>query len=184
MAEWHIFLFIFTSMNIRCFLCVLVMSFAVAGNAKTQKKVAQKKNRPYFILLEAFTQHMLPAKAHTTPTTGEHFIIVWEAAKYPETFFWRGDYGWLPCKIMNAHKVVCKSPDFPEGMDYTISHVKGDDIHVGDTLELTPMLRGNFPIPNEIPKDATNTLFYRAGKSAWQSFPVKEIAMKPDITMR
>ena len=162
---------------------MLAVTYSLAGNAETKKKVIKKKPQPYFILLDAFTQHILPIKPSVTPTTGEHFIIVWKAAKYPETFFWRGENGWLPCKILNAHKVVCKSPDFPKGMEYTVSHVKGDDIHPGDTLELTPMLRGRFPIPTEIPADAKNTLFFRAGKSSWQSFPVAEIGTKPDITM-
>lgn len=193
MAKRHSFLVIFTAMSIRYLLCLLMVSFTLAGNAQTKKKVATKKAvtkkvpakaKPYFVVLEAFNQNILPVKAHTTPTTGEHFIIVWEAPKYPETFFWRKDSSvWLPCKIMKAHKVVCKSPDFPEGMEYSISHVKGDDIHPGDTLELTPMLRGKFPIPTEIPKYAKNTLFFRAGKSPWLSLPVKEIGTKPDITM-
>lgn len=183
MAEGHSFLVIFTFMQLKYLLCLFAMFVALAGNAQNKKKAPKKKPQPYFKLVEAFTQNTYPAKPHATPTTGEHFIIVWEAAKYPETFFWRKDSGWLPCKMMMAHKVVCKSPDFPEGMDYTISHVKGDDIHVGDTLELTPMLRGKFPVPNEIPKYAKSTLFFRAGKSGWQSFPVAGIGAKPDITM-
>jgi len=178
-----IFLVIFTSMSLKCFLSVLALVTVFTGNAQTRKKTTKKKVHPSFILLDAFSQRILPVKSNVTPTTGEHFIIVWEAPKYPETFFWRGENGWLPCKIMNAHKVVCRSPAFPEGLDYSVSHIKGDDIHVGDTLELTPMLRGKFPVPSEIPEDAKNTLFFRAGKSHWLSYAVKDIAVKPDVTM-
>jgi len=170
-------------MSLKCFLCLIALSFVFTGNGQTSKKVANNKVHPSFILLEAFSQHILPVRTNVTPTTGEHFIIVWEAAKYPETFFWRGENGWLPCKIMNAHKVVCRSPEFPAGLEYTVSHIKGDDIHVGDTLELTPMLRGKFPIPHEIPEDARNTLFFKAGTSGWLSYAVKQITPKPDVTM-
>jgi len=164
-------------------LCFIALCFVITSNAQTRKKTTNKKPHSSFILLEAFTQHIWPVKTNVTPTTGEHFIIVWEAPKYPETFYWRGENGWLPCKIMNAHKVVCRSPDFPIGLDYTVSHIKGDDIHVGDTLELTPMLRGKFPIPPEIPGDAKNTIFFKAGKSGWLSYAVQEITAKPDVTM-
>jgi hypothetical protein len=178
------FFAIFTVMSLKCFLCVLAVSFAFTSSARPPlKKTIKKKAHPSFILLEAFSQHVLPVRTNVTPTTGEHFIIVWEAAKYPETFFWRGENEWLRCKIMNAHKVVCRSPDFPEGIDYTVSHIQGDDIHVGDTLELTPMLLENFPVPHDIPKDAKNTIFFKEGKSRWLSYAVKEITPKPDVTM-
>jgi hypothetical protein len=170
-------------MKLKCFLCFLSLGLVFLGNARTVKKAVKKKTQTSFILLEAFTQHIWPVKANVTPTTGDHFIIVWEAAKYTETFYWRGENGWLPCKIMNAHKVVCRSPEFPAGLEYTVSHIKGDDIHVGDTLELTPMLRGKFPVPPEIPNEAKNTIFFKAGKSGWLSYPIQEITAKPDVTM-
>lgn len=159
------------------------MAATIVGTAATKKKAVAKKPKPYFKVIDAFTQHVLPVKPHATPTNGDHFIIVWQAAKFPEAFFWRGEGGWLPCKMLYAHKVVCKSPQYPEGLDYAVSHVKGDDIHSGDTLELTPMLMGKFPVPKEIPDSARNTLFFRVGTSGWLSMPVKEIKVKNDVVV-
>ncbi len=182
MAVRHSFLVTFTTMKLRSFLCLLVIGIALSADAATKKKAVVKKPKPYFKVIEAFNQHILPVKPNVVPTTGDHFIIVWEGKNFPETFFWRGENGWLPCKMLNAHK-MCKSPEVPEGLDYAVSHVKGDDIKPGDTLELTPVLHGKFPVPPEIPVDAKNTLYFKVGKSGWLSMPVKEITTKPDVTM-
>jgi hypothetical protein len=174
------FLIIFTFMKVKYFLVFIALVFAIGVNARS-KKTTKKKTYPYFILVEAYVQHTLPGIPSQLPTTGEHFIIVWKAAKFPETFFWRGEDGWLPCKMVKAHKIVNKTKSTPEGMDYTTAHVKGDEIHIGDTLELTPVIRGRFPVPPEIPRTAKNTLFFKAGKSGWLSFPVESIGRKQDI---
>jgi hypothetical protein len=170
-------------MKLKYFLFFLVLGFTVAANAQHKKaKASKKKAFPYFTLVEAYTQRTLPGIPSQLPTTGEHFVIVWKWAKFPETFFWRPeDGGWLPCKMLKAHKVTERTPNMPEGLDYTTTHVKGDDIHEGDTLELTPVIRGRFPIPAEIPKNAKNTLFFKTGKSGWLSYPIDSIARKQDI---
>lgn len=81
-----------------------------------------------------------------------------------------------------AHKAVGKLR-MPAGKDYMTEVVTGDQIHSGDTLLLTPVTGGKFPIPSEIPDTATNTLFYKTGGSKWMSFRVNTIGKKRDIVM-
>lgn len=167
----------------RCFIYFLVLCFAVSMNthAQTAKKA---KSKTYLKLVEAYTQRTRPGRPESAPPpTGTHFIIVWEYAKYPETFFWRGEGGWLSCNMLKAHKITNKSRNMPKGIDYRTEFVTGDQVHKGDTLQLTPVTGGKFPIPDEIPKDAKNTLFFKTGGSGWLSFLVENITKKPDILM-
>jgi hypothetical protein len=67
--------------------------------------------------------------------------------------------------------------------DYTTEAITNSALKKGDTLEITPLRGGKFPIPAEIPTDATNTLFFKTIKSNWLSYPVKKITAKPDIVL-
>ncbi len=145
---------------------------------------AKGKHRLYLKLIEAYTQKTLPGRQEgRPPITGYHFIIIWEGDKSPETFFWRGDGGWLSCKMQKAHKFINRSAARPGGIDYITQGVAGGDIHKGDTLELSPVTGGKFPIPADIPADAKNTLFFTTGGSGWLAYPVNKITKKPDIAM-
>jgi hypothetical protein len=170
-------------MNLKYFLCISVMAMCIAATAEATTK-GKKKSKADFRLIEAYSQRTIPGIPGATPKTAYHFIIVWENKNYPETFFWRGDNGWVTCNIVKAHKVKAKSKNVPKGMDYTIENVSGDAIHKGDTVQLTPTPGGKFPVPAEIPADAKNTLYYKTGGSGWLSFPVKNISKKPDVTLQ
>lgn len=152
-------------MTIKYFACVLIVGLTIGGTASA---LAKKKPKGHFTLLEAY--HSTPQNdAQAPPMTGDHFVIKWNDEHYPETFFWRGGGGWLSCKIEKAHK---------SGMG---NYVTADDqsvAHRGDTLMLSPVTGGRFPIPKEIPDNAKNTLFYKTGGSAWLSFPVKRITKR------
>ena len=170
-------------MKMRCFIYFLVLCFAasISTNAQTTTKA---KSKTYLKVVEAYTQRTRPGRPESAPPpTGTHFIIVWEYAKYPETFFWRGEGGWLSCNMLKAHKITNRPHNMPRGIDYRTEFVTGDKIHKGDTLQLSPVTGGKFPIPDEIPKDAKNTLFFKTGGSGWLSFPVENITKKPDIIM-
>ena len=168
-------------MGLKSLICFLVLCLATPSiiHAKTPGK---KKDKPNFKLIEAYSQRTLPGIPGVPIKTDYHFILVWEGTKYPETFFWRGENGWLPCKIEKAHKIVKKDHHVPDGLDYRTEQA-GGDIHKGDTLELTPLAGGKFPIPPEIPKEAKNTLFFKTGGGGWLAFPVKDIVKKHDIAM-
>lgn len=153
--------------NIAAF-CMMII---VATNACARP--AAKKAKTHFKLLEATSWRTIPGIPDAPVKTQYRFVIVWQGAKYPETFFWRGTGGWLPCSIAKAHRM--------KKGGYTTEEAAGDNIHKGDTLELIPMTGGKFPIPAEIPAKAKNTLFYKTGSSGWLSFYVKNITKKPDV---
>ncbi len=146
-------------------MCTRNILFLVIVSLVTIKAQAKeppaKKHKPNVKLLSAYTQQT--AKPET------HFVIVWQGAKYPETFFWRGDNGWLSCRMEKAHKPDKKSPI------YTSESISAGDIHKGDTLALVPVNGGRFAIPKEIPATAKNTLYYKTGGSGWLFYPVKKI---------
>jgi len=174
-----------TAMKIKILLLLIVLCFGITGIAHARKK-AKKKSATSFKLVEAYTQRTIPGirprPGQPAPQPTTNFVIVWQAATYPETFFWRGDGGWLSCRIDKAHKATGKLR-MPAGKDYMTEVVMGDQIHKGDTLLLTPVTGGRFPIPSEIPETAKNTLFYKTGGSKWLSFRVENIAKKRDIVM-
>ncbi len=156
-------------MSIRQVAAILCCTIAVAGiNAQAAPKRALPKTN--FTLVEAYKTKAKPANAQALPLTGEHFIIKWMADTYPATFYWRGQGGFLMCNISKAHK---------KGKTYTTETVPFDAIHKGDTLEIVPFSRGKVRIPDEIPQNAKNTLFYRVnGNDTWMLFPVKSITKK------
>ncbi len=156
----------------------LLLTFAASGKSKKQRT-----GKSYVTLVEAYTQDILPGRKEGKVETTLSFIIEWKSKAYPETFFWRGDNGWMTCKIEKVHKIVGRRANTPEGMEYTIDRVSIDKLTTGDTLMLTPMVGGKFPIPPEIPEKAKNTLFFKAGGSSWLSYPVKNIARKRAIAM-
>ena len=160
-------------------LYLLVIGMAICVNAYA----GTKKNRSHFKLVEAYSQRTLPGRQHgAPPVTGLHFLIIWQDTKSPETFFWRGESGWLSCQISKAHKPAGSSKNTPQGMEYITETLTGG-VHKGDTLMLSPVTGGKFPIPAEIPAEPKNTLFYKITGSGWLAFPVNNISKKHDISM-
>lgn len=164
------------------FFCFVLIFLAICSNEPAV--YAKKRTKTNIKLLEAYSLRTIPGIPGAQVQTEYHFIITWQGAKYPETFFWRGDGGWLTCSISRAHKMLNKGHNTPGGMDYSIERVTNDNIHKGDTLDLKPIPGGKFPIPGEIPNDVKNTLFYKTGGSGWLSFPVNTIGKKPDRVMQ
>ena len=163
---------------------ILAIGMMAGASINVSAKHGRKVKNANFKLLEAYTQRMLPGQPGAPPPTTNHFIIIWQAETYPETFFWRGENGFLPCDMQKAHKISKKdAKKFPANMDYNQEFVKGDQIHKGDTLELTPVTRGKFAIPADIPKTAKNTLFFKTGGTGWQMFKVTSITTKKDVPM-
>ena len=167
-------------MRTATFITILCLLFLVDSTvlANTKKKKENIK------LVEAYTQRTVAGIPGAPPTTGQHFIIIWQGASYPETFFWRGQAGWLNCNMQKAHKLSAKAKETFNGVEYSTEYLTGDQIHAGDTLQLSPVTGGRFPIPAEIPKGAKNTLFYKTSGSKWLSFPIKKLSTKRDITLQ
>ena len=149
------------------------------GHVQAKKK-GKKKTNNYFALVEAYAQQA-PTGSTGPPQTGTHFIIVWTAAEQPGPFFWRGDGGWLSCSMASAHKIKNRRNIRARYKEYDTEDVLPGQVQKGDTLELSPVTGGKFPIPAEIPAAAKNTLFFKAGGSTWLAFPVKTIEQKQDV---
>lgn len=166
---------------IRMFFIVTVMlltACSVPAKTKKAKKVSAKAE-----LLEAYTRDRLAGTSEGNSETSTYLVIVWLSSTYPESFFWRGSGGWLPCKSEKAHKVLAGSRDMPDGIDYTIERVRPDAIKAGDTLLLTVLRGGKFPIPAEIKDNVQNTLFFRTNGSNWIPLAVKTLKKKQPIAM-
>lgn len=140
--------------------------FAVSARPMTKKK-------SHFKLITAYSKKIADNEQTNPHMAGTFFVIKWTGDTYPETFFWRGENGWLTCSIDRAKKVTKNGKT-----EYTSGFATAETIRKGDTLMLTPLIGGRFPIPDEIPQDAKNTLFYKVGGSKWLSFQVKNIEKK------
>ena len=133
-------------------------------------------------LVEAFSQRTLPGRNESAPETSVHIVVVWRARTYPETFFWRGENGWQSCSMLRAYKMNLSAGSKPvSGSGYRLEDYNGKAPEKGDTLMLTPVTGGKFPIPAEIPVSSRNTLYYKTGGSGWKSFPIDTVVKKRDI---
>lgn len=157
---------------------ILLIVVCVACVAEAGAKTLRK--RPPLKLLEAYSVNATERVPQEPVRLEYHFIIVWDRATYPESFFWRGENGWMNCNINRGHKMLGGKAST---INYTTEPLTGD-IHKGDTLELMPVRGGKFPVPKEIPATAKNTLYYKTGGSGWMSYKVQKIVKKHDVVVR
>lgn len=161
----------FYRMNAKRLLLLSLFSLVAIGTALATAKTKKKTN---IKLVTAYSKTISEEEQSNPQMQGTFIVIKWDHTTYPETMFWRGQNGWFTCQIDKAHKVVKNKKT-----DYTTEAVQIDQVKKGDTLFITPLKGGRFPIPAEIPEKAKNTLFYKtAGNPAWQSFVVSPIAKK------
>lgn len=150
---------------------IVCLLFAVSIALGAQ---AGKKPKATIKLVEATSQATRPGIPGGNTPTDCRIYIVWNATTYPETFFWRGEKGWLTCNMEKAHKAKG-----PKGK-WTTTAVVNDAVHKGDTLYLHPVTGGRFPTPAEVPASARNTLYYKTAGSGWLSFKVQKITRLGD----
>ncbi len=133
-----------------------------------------KKKAADLRLLAAYSQQIQPGIPGGTEETEYHFVIVWQGAKMPESFFWRGENGWLTCETLKA---TAKGVKKAAGeMHYTTKDLTGE-IKKGDTLMLNPIKGGKFPVPSAISPKTKNTLYYKNSGSKWIPVPVKSMTV-------
>jgi len=143
----------------------------------------RKKKHALVKVLEAYSQKTIPGIPHADVKEATHFIILWGGSSYPETFFWRGEHGWLTCSMMKAHRIATLNVTNERTSGYSSEWVTADKIHIGDTLMVTPVPGGKFPVPAEVSPETRNTLFYKTGGSGWLSIGISQIVKKPDVVM-
>jgi len=157
--------------------------FAAGIYART-KDTGLKNGSKYIKMIAGYAQGVLPGAPGMKPRREYKFILVWESKETPATFYWRGDNGLMDCRMLIVHGYKqAKEGQRMEDGEYITENITNSPLKKGDTLEITPVAGGKFPIPQEIPADAKNTLFFKTVKSTWLSFAVKSIQTKPDVVM-
>ncbi len=160
-----------------------VLSILNTTIAATKKKKSSSKD---FTVIEAYTQKVVPGKGGNPPSNGTHIIIKWTNSQEPETFFWRGDVGFLMCQLRKVHKIEPEqAKKFPKGRTYIYEDMSnGVNIKKGDTVELSPITGGRYPVPKEVTDTIKNTIFYKiVGNSNWKNQKVTSITKKESISM-
>ncbi|MCB0698793.1 MAG: hypothetical protein KDC11_03055, partial [Chitinophagaceae bacterium] len=171
-------------------LCITVFCIAFTACAQTKKTgvTAQgskaKKVNDNVVLLQATKQKTLPGRPEMEPTTDYRFVIVWKSAEEPQGVFWRSaDGGWQVCNIYKVTKYTPFNEERP-GMELNYESVDVEGrVNANDTLELYPITGGKHPMPEQIARDARNTIFYKTQNSDWKARKVEKITEKPDIVM-
>ncbi|NCX96636.1 MAG: hypothetical protein EBX41_09585 [Chitinophagia bacterium] len=154
--------------------------------AKAKKSKYKAPAATHCRLIEAYTQRTLSGIPGAEPTNNTRIVVIWKGSAYPETFFWKGpEGGYFNCNSEKAHALSASlKKKYPKGIDYETEPAAGDNIRKGDTLMLTPVIGGKFPIPAQIPANATNRLYYQTGNNGkWYYISVTKIGTKPDIAM-
>jgi hypothetical protein len=168
-------------MNYRISAAISMLAIIFGFSACAQvKKSTVKNGGSYAKVLQAIRQRTLPGAPGSTPIESFHILVTWKNTQPPATFFWRDDKGsWFECDALLVHKKAKSDAD----SWYTTETRSLEKVKKNDTLELTPMPGGKYPVPASIPENAANTLFFKTAKSGWMSLPVNNIKKKPDIIM-
>ncbi len=186
-------IYLMTKQNITTFFMLAIVCVALTACAQTKKSTSDntRKNtatngKP--VLLQATQQTTLPGRPETEPTTDNRFVIVWKSKDAPASFFWRGNQSWLPCdvtKITNYKPLVISENDngMPTPLNYAGVNTGAQDFKAGDTLELYPVMGGKHPIPDGIPQEKNNVIYYKTINSTWLALPVDSITVLPSIAM-
>lgn len=159
---------------------LLICTVALNACAQAKKTTTVKSATAYAKVIEATRQRTLPGARGSQPVDEYRLLIVWKSTTKPESFFWRGASGWMPCEVAKAHKHT--QPQAGERW-YTVEEISTAKIKKGDTLELLPVAGGKFPIPSQIPSSAVNTIFLKTQKTSWLSLPVKNLKKADDVIM-
>lgn len=167
----------------KLFTFLLAMCLAVVMSACAQpKKTSSKKQSLHAAVLEARRQRLVSAMPGAQPINNYRILVIWQSTKAPQSFFWRGEDGWINCLVNEVHKrqgVVNKEM---EELWYTAAEIAPEKIKKNDTLELIPMPGGRFATPAEIPAQARNTLFFQLlNDTKWQALPVHKFKQLKDM---
>ena len=172
-------------MKMKSLLCLIVLCFAITGSIQAKKKT-KKKGKANFVLIEAYSQRIVPGMRRSVPPPPvTHFIIIWESKRYPVVFYWLKDTGQTyTCNIVKAHKITDKSSMMPEGKDYYTENITPGNIHVGDTLDITTLPLNKYAYSEDLLNVNTkNTLFFKTSDNKMGSVHIDTVFKKRDILM-
>ncbi len=157
------------------------------GSTKKISKasISSDNSNTYAYLLNAYKQTTLPGRPAPGegPTTEYKFIVVWTSNTQPETFFWKNDDIWAPCRVSKVSNYRPNNNKDLYNDTYTAEEISLFKIAQNDTLELIPVFGSKSPIPDDLPQ-TIKAIFYKATKTDWLTLPVKKIEEMPDIIMQ
>lgn len=165
-------------------IAIIATALTACGAAKSSIAADGKEsNNEPVILLQATKQTTLPGRPEMQPTTDHRFVVVWKKQTSPTAIFWRGESGWLSCNTSIVTNYKKLDEDNPGMNDNYQTQVMKRSISSNDTLELYPVRMGKHPMPESIPADATNTIFFKTGDNDWHALKVEKIIERPEIAM-
>ena len=86
--------------------------------------------------------------------------------------------------ICRIEKLAKKREKYPSDSNpFTSTEIAPGKIKKGDTLQVTPIKEGKFPIPTEIPSNLENAILFKTNKSNWMHLAVKNFTRLPDIIL-
>ena len=142
---------------------VVTSNFSVAQT--TENKLAANGAKSA-VILNATSERINPGRKESDPYTTYQFKMVWRSTtKKPVSFFWKGQEIWKACdvKILSRHK--------------------DEQVKKGDTILLTTIPNGKFPMPESVAKLNTPSIVVKTINNDWLYIPVKKITKKASVNM-
>jgi len=168
-----VFLFTFSSMNMRYVIALLACLFVMGSVSAAERKKVAKSGKSYASLVSASVQRTVPGARGSQPIMHYSFVVRWKSKEMPETFFWRGKDAWMNCKV-----TVYKSPECRKGSEVPLEKLKP-----GSYILLQAVPGGKFPMPEDIQNMKGDDLFFKTGKSGWLYLAVSKITKQKDLLM-
>ncbi len=150
-----------------------------AACAQTKKSSKGKSAASYARIIEATSQRHIPGMRDAAPRTEYKFILVWNSATPPVSFFWHGPDGTSVAGIAKVAKMNAAEAGENE-LPYKIVSTSAPQIKKGDTLQVMPMPDGE-PVTEKLPAVKANRLIFKTGNTGWFSLPVGDIRILPKI---
>ncbi len=179
-------------MSIRTKATILLSAITLVVSACAQQKKGvvkgdHKKKEAPATLVTGTKQTTLPGRPGTPPSIDHHIILIWNSEEAPKTFFWHGEKNYFPCRVSKVSgfditQLTNEKNVFAQA--YTAKEISLDNVKKNDTLELYPVSGGKYPIPEDLPNDKINTVFYKTNSSNWLTLPVNKMIERPDIIMQ
>ncbi len=152
------------NISLAIIIALCCISLSACAQSKKASTIKTKKGSTKPELLVAINQkNMLPGRREAPPEY--KFVIVWRDKNEPAAFFWKGMQTWEVCDITRAMNYNEKTHDYE-------TTPLGKRINEGDTLELHPVKGGKHPIPQEVPLDAENKIYYKTSTGLWKNMHV------------
>lgn len=185
MNNHFIITYIVIASSIALTACGQTKTAATTASDKGGKRTKnEQSNTP--VILQATTQDTYAGREESGITTEQLFVIVWRSNEEPTGMFLKSEDDWQPLNINKINNYRPLLINDNEEVPFEINYERDfeDKTYANDTLELWPTTGGKNPMPNEIPMNAKNVIYYQtASNHAWQTLQVDSIISLPPVVM-